>query len=148
MKNILGREVPDFIEGYGKINHYNGYLANTTGVVKKNYNFKTVTPNDKKLHTDFEKLMDKLPLKDGMVVSFHHHLRNGDYVLNLVMAEIAKRGYKDVTLVASSIFPCHKPVVEMIEKGIVTQIYAGYMSGPVAQAISQGKMQTSSYAYS
>ena len=109
MKNILGREVPDFIEGYGKINHYNGYLANTTGVVKKNYNFKTVTPND--------------------------------YVLNLVMAEIAKRGYKDVTLVASSIFPCHKPVVEMIEKGIVTQIYAGYMSGPVAQAISQGKMQ-------
>ena len=76
-----------------------------------------------------------------MVVSFHHHLRNGDYVLNLVMAEIAKRGYKDITIVASSIFPCHKPLVEMIEKGIVTQIYAGYMSGPVAQAISQGKMQ-------
>ena len=24
-------------------------------------------------------------LKDGMTVSFHHHLRNGDYVLNLVM---------------------------------------------------------------
>ena len=26
MKNILGREVPDFIEGYGKVTHYNGYL--------------------------------------------------------------------------------------------------------------------------
>ena len=112
MKNVLGREVPDFIEGYGKISHYNGYLANTTGVVKKNYTFKVVTPNDKKLHTDFIELMDKLPLKDGMVVSFHHHLRNGDYVLNLVMAEIAKRGYKDITIVASSIFPCHKPLVE------------------------------------
>ena len=23
-------------------------------------------------------------LKDGMTISFHHHLRNGDYVLNLV----------------------------------------------------------------
>ena len=33
MKNVLGREVPDFIEGYGKISHYNGYLANTTGLV-------------------------------------------------------------------------------------------------------------------
>lgn len=141
MKNILGREVPDFIEGYGKVNHYNGYLANTTGVVKKNYNFKTVTPEDSKLHTDLTELMDKLPLKDGMVISFHHHLRNGDYVLNLVMEEIAKRGYKDITIAASSIFPCHKPLVEMIEKGIVTQIYAGYMSGPVAQAISEGKMQ-------
>ena len=28
-------------------------------------------------------------LKDGMTVSFHHHLRNGDYVLNMVMDEIA-----------------------------------------------------------
>ena len=24
-------------------------------------------------------------LKDGMTISFHHHLRNGDYVLNMVM---------------------------------------------------------------
>ncbi len=46
MKNILGREVPDFIVGYGKVNQYNGYLANTTGLVKKNFNFKTVTPED------------------------------------------------------------------------------------------------------
>ena len=34
MKNILGREVPEFIEGYGKVTQYNGYLANTTGVMK------------------------------------------------------------------------------------------------------------------
>ena len=24
-------------------------------------------------------------LKDGMRVSFHHHLRNGDHVINMVM---------------------------------------------------------------
>ena len=24
-------------------------------------------------------------LKDGMTISFHHHLRNGDFVLNMVM---------------------------------------------------------------
>ena len=23
-------------------------------------------------------------LKDGMTISFHHHLRNGDFVLNMV----------------------------------------------------------------
>ena len=28
-------------------------------------------------------------LKDGMTVSFHHHLRNGDFVLNMVMETIA-----------------------------------------------------------
>ena len=31
-------------------------------------------------------------LKDGMTVSFHHHLRNGDFVLNMVMDEIAAFG--------------------------------------------------------
>ena len=34
-------------------------------------------------------------LKDGMTISFHHHLRNGDYVLNLVMDEIAAMGIRD-----------------------------------------------------
>lgn len=141
MKNILGREVPEIIEGYGEVKQYSGAFANENGEIKKNFKFKTVKKGDSKLHTDLEALMDKLPLKDGMTVSFHHHLRNGDFVLNMVMDEIAKRGYKDITIAASSIFPCHKGLVELIEKKIVTQIYAAYVSGPVAEAISQGKLE-------
>ena len=95
----------------------------------------------KKLFHDFKELMDKLELKNGMVVSFHHHLRNGDFILNMVMKEIAERGYKDITVVASSIFPCHKELVSLMENGVVTNIYAGYISGPVAQAISDGKLK-------
>ena len=34
-------------------------------------------------------------LRDGMTVSFHHHLRNGDYVLNMVMDAIANAEVKD-----------------------------------------------------
>ena len=94
-----------------------------------------------KLHHDLGALLDTLPLKDGMVLSFHHHLRNGDYILNMIMDEIAKRGYKDITIAASSIFPCHKPLVELMEKGVVTGIYAAYISGPVAEAISEGKLK-------
>jgi citrate lyase subunit alpha/citrate CoA-transferase len=94
-----------------------------------------------KLHHDLGALLDTLPLKDGMVLSFHHHLRNGDYILNMVIDEIAKRGYKDITIAASSIFPCHKPLVELMEKGVVTGIYAAYISGPVAEAISEGKLK-------
>ena len=33
-----------------------------------------------------------------MTISFHHHLRNGDYVLNMVMDEIANLGIKDIKL--------------------------------------------------
>ena len=35
-------------------------------------------------------------LRDGMCVSFHHHLRGGDYVLNMVMNEIAEMGIKNI----------------------------------------------------
>ena len=37
-------------------------------------------------------------LTDGMTVSFHHHLRNGDYVLNMVMDEIAALGIRNLTV--------------------------------------------------
>lgn len=141
MKNILGREIPDFIDGYGEVTHYDGYLKKSDGKVKRNHTFKVATSETNKLFYDLNSLLDQLPLKDGMKISFHHHLRNGDYVLNFVMEEIAKRGYKDITLMASSIFPCHKPLVEYIENKVITQIYAGYISGPVAQAISDGKLE-------
>ena len=50
-------------------------------------------------------------LKDGMTVSFHHHLRNGDHVLNMVMAEIAGLGIRDLTVNASSLFDIHQPLI-------------------------------------
>lgn len=141
MKNILGREIPDFIERYGKVKEYKGYLSEKEGVVKKDFNFKVVQQNENKILESIEELMNKLPLKNGMTISFHHHLRNGDFVLNMVMDEIYKRGYKDITIAASSIFPCHKELVKMMEEGVVTQIYAAYISGPVAEAISNGKLK-------
>lgn len=84
-------------------------------------------------------VLDSLNLKDSMTLSFHHHLRNGDYVLNMVMEEIHRRGLKDIKIAATSIFPCHEPLIEMLEDGTVTKIYASYYSGPVAKAISLGK---------
>lgn len=90
---------------------------------------------------DIEKLFDKLPLKDGMTVSFHHHMRNGDYVLNMIMEEIRKRGYKDITIAPTSIFPVHEKIVPMLEDKTITKIHCDYMSGPVAKAVSNGKCE-------
>lgn len=76
-----------------------------------------------------------------MTVSFHHHLRNGDYVLNMVMETIAQMGVKDIKVAASSIFPVHKPLIKHMENGVVTSIDTNYMSGPVAEAISMGILE-------
>ncbi|MBR5718971.1 MAG: citrate lyase subunit alpha, partial [Clostridia bacterium] len=57
-------------------------------------------------------------LKDGQTISFHHHLRNGDYVLNMVMEVIAELGIKNLTVNASSLFDTHRPLKEHIKNGV------------------------------
>ena len=37
-------------------------------------------------------------LKDGMTISFHHHFRGGDKVVNMVVDKLAEMGYKDLHL--------------------------------------------------
>ena len=80
-------------------------------------------------------------LKDGMTVSFHHHLRNGDFVLNMVMEEIAQQGLKDITVNASSLFDVHRPLLSHIENGVVTGISADYIAAGLGRAISLGAMK-------
>lgn len=80
-------------------------------------------------------------LKDGMTVSFHHHLRNGDYVLNMVMEQIADLGIRDITVNASSLFDVHTPLLEHIEHHVVTGLSADYIAAGVGKAISQGIME-------
>ena len=80
-------------------------------------------------------------LKDGMTVSFHHHLRNGDFVLNMVMEEIAALGIRDLTVNASSLFDVHAPLLTHIQNKVVTGIAADYIGGSVGRAISQGILE-------
>ena len=141
MKNAVGRELPSYIEGYGEVVPFQGAEINSTVKPKTTVKGSAVGPNDVKLLSSISEAIDKAELKDGMTISFHHHLRNGDYVLNMVMEEIAKRGIKDLTIAASSIFPCHEPLVEHIRNGVVTKVIAAYMSGPVAAAISRGELK-------
>lgn len=80
-------------------------------------------------------------LQDGMTVSFHHHLRNGDHVLNMVMHEIAELGIRDLTVNASSLFDVHMPLVDHIQNGVVSHVLADYISAGLGKAISSGIME-------
>ena len=80
-------------------------------------------------------------LKDGMTVSFHHHLRNGDYVLNMVLEQIAAMGIKDLNVNASSVFDTHLPLVEHIKNHVVTGLQTDYMAAGVGRAVSQGILE-------
>ena len=93
-----------------------------------------------KLVSSLREAIERSGLKSGMSVSFHHHLRNGDYVLNMFMDEIAKMGIGDLTLNASSLFDCHLPLAEHIRNGVVRRIRTDYMSAGLGRMISEGLM--------
>lgn len=106
---------------------------------KKDYPKKEAKPS--KVYESIKDLFDKLDLKDGITFSSHHHLRNGDAVLNMMMLELQRRGIKDITLVASSLFPVHKELIPLLEDGTITNIITSYISGDLAKAISKGKLK-------
>ncbi len=94
-----------------------------------------------KLVASVREAIERTGLKDGMTISFHHHMRNGDYVLNMVLAEAAAMGIKDLTVNASSIFDIHEPLIEHIRNKVVTGIECNYMGGRVGKAISEGILE-------
>lgn len=95
-----------------------------------------------KILSSLGQAIEKAGLQDGMTISFHHHLRNGDYVLNMVMEEIARMGIRDLTVNASSLFDVHQPLLGHIGKGVVTKIQASYIASTIGREISRGILET------
>ncbi len=94
-----------------------------------------------KVVTSLKEVIQLAGVKDGMTVSFHHHLRNGDFVLNMVMEQLAQAGIRDLTVNASSLFDVHTPLLEHIENGVVTGVCCNYMASGLGRAISHGILE-------
>lgn len=94
-----------------------------------------------KLVSSISDAIKKSGLKNGMTISFHHHMRNGDHVLNMVLDEVAKLGIKDITVNASSVFDVHEPIIEHIKNKVVTGLECNYMGAKVGKAICSGIME-------
>ena len=94
----------------------------------------------RKLCGSLEEAIKRSGLKDGMVISFHHGFREGDKVLNQVVATLAKLGFRNLTLASSSLLNCHDSLIEHIKSGVITQIYTSGLRGKLGEAISNGLM--------
>ena len=140
MKNTLGREIPTEIKGYGKTLPYAGAFArnpqgNAAGARLRS------THNDRtdKCVADLKAAITASGLKSGMTISFHHHLRNGDYVVNQVIDLCAQMGIRDLTLFPTALFGVHKNLIPHIQSGVIRRIM-GSVNGPIGQLISEGGM--------
>ncbi|MGL5287625.1 MAG: citrate lyase subunit alpha [Aeromonas sp.] len=97
--------------------------------------------HNRKLCASIEEAVARCGLKDGMTISFHHAFREGDRVINQVVALLARMGFKGLTLASSSLMTCNDALIEHIRNGVITRIYTSGMRGKLADAISHGLME-------
>lgn len=95
---------------------------------------------NRKLCASLEEAITRSGLRDGMTISFHHAFREGDRVINTVVATLARLGFKNLTLASSSLMTCNDELIEHIQNGVIRKIYTSGMRGKLADAISHGLM--------
>jgi len=139
VKNAVGRMVPKEIDGR-LLRPFAGAHADAGGGHRYGGLIPAAAQYNDKLLPDLDAAIEACQIRDGMTLSFHHHLRNGDYLVNEVMEKLAARGLKDLVLAPSALFPTHGKLVELIESGAISHI-EGSMNGPIGQACSLGKMK-------
>ncbi len=98
-------------------------------------------PSDgNKVVASVEDALRRCGLSDGMTVSTHHHLRDGDLVSNMVFDAASALGVKDLVWLPSASFPCNEPVIKYLDDGTINRI-EGSMNGPLGRYVSEGRMK-------
>lgn len=137
--NKIGREVPDvYAEQFGV---YGSEFENVKPYTAATHTVSPRTPGESKLLDSIHDAIVKTGITDGMTISFHHHFREGDYVMNMVLDEIARMGIKNISIAPSSIANVHEPLIEHIKNGVVTNITSSGLRDKLGAAISAGIME-------
>lgn len=89
---------------------------------------------------DLRTALERCGLRDGMVISNHHHLRNGDRSALQVLQTAAQMGARDLMWFPSAAFPCQAPAIDLLEAGHLHHI-EGSLNGPLGDYVSTGRMR-------
>ena len=141
-RNAAGRMVPTHVNGYDQ-RPYAGMneAAPTARKAAPPVRSSSQYPlNGDKRVADLATALKKCGLRDGMTISSHHHLRDGDRVALTALQTAASLGAKNLMWFPSASFPAHAPVIDLMESGTVHHI-EGSMNGPLGDYCSRGKMR-------
>lgn len=140
--NAAGRSVPVEINGQPVIPFKGVGMHKPTG-----NKYAPPVPSCSQYPADGNKVVNSLEealrlcgLRDGMTISTHHHLRDGDLVSNKVFEIASSMGVRDLVWFPSASFPCNDIVIKYLEDGTINRI-EGSMNGPLGRFVSEGKMK-------
>lgn len=142
IRNAAGRLVPDEINGVRAVPF--------KGVGKHRPQGRKYAPpiptcidypdDNNKVVKSLEEALKKCGLKNGMTISTHHHLRDGDLISNQIFDIASSLKVKDLVWLPSASFPCNDPVIQYLEDGTINRI-EGSMNGPLGRFVSEGRMK-------
>ncbi|NHZ73649.1 MAG: citrate lyase subunit alpha, partial [Nitrospirae bacterium] len=140
--NAMGRPVPTMVNGQQQVAFQGVGQIEPTGNKQAPpvRSCKDYPPSGDKRVGSLQEALERCGLRDGMVLSNHHHLRNGDRVALEALLTAAQMGVRDLMWFPSASFPCQKPVIDLMESGVVHHI-EGSMNGPLGDYCSQGRMR-------
>jgi len=142
VKNALGRLVPTEVNGVPQI-PYMG--VGKFKPIRRKYaplisSCADYPADGNKTVSTLKDALIKSGLRDGMVISTHHHFRNGDLVAVQIFALAKELGVKDLVWVPSASFECQNVLTKYLEDGTIHHI-EGSMNGSLGRFTSQGKMK-------
>jgi len=132
MKNSLGRNVP---EGKRPFLSSKEYLLHERYLIPSKTKSETV-----RFFASLEEAFLDCKIQSGMTLSFHHHLRSGDFVINQICSLLEHYGIKGINLAPSSIFPEYN-IASLIKSGNINNIHTSYLNGPASEAIAKGLLK-------
>ncbi|UJX42150.1 hypothetical protein K9F62_05575 [Desulfovibrio sp. JY] len=145
MKNAIGVDVPNCVEGVGELEPFRGAWAklgkgriNEVQVARP---AKAILPHADKLVPTLAEAIAKCDPHDGMTISFHHHLRSGDSAVIAAIGLLRGMGIRDITLASSSLTPAHDALLPYIQDGTITRIWTSGIREKLGEAITQGALE-------
>jgi citrate lyase subunit alpha/citrate CoA-transferase len=142
VKNALGRLVPTEVNGKGQVPY--------KGIGKHHPTGNKYAPaisscadyplDGNKIAASLQEALLKSGLKNGSVISTHHHFRNGDLVALQIFEIAHSLGIMDLVWFPSASFECHQPLIKFLEDGTIHHI-EGSMNGSLGRFASEGKMK-------
>jgi citrate lyase subunit alpha / citrate CoA-transferase len=142
VKNAAGRLVPHAVNGITQ-----SPFARVEGIPPKGRKAAPMIRSCAEFPADGNKLVKSLKealrragLRNGMTISTHHHLRNGDALTTVLFDTVRQMGVKGIRWFPSASFPCHESLIPYLQSGLIHHI-EGSMNGALGQFASEGNMK-------
>jgi len=138
MINDAGREIPENITGLDKVLPYK---ISEVGIGDKSQPHPKEKQRVTRLSRSLDESIVRSGLKNGDRISFHHHLRLGDRVMEQVLGQLELMGFRDLILCLSSVMgPAADAVFKAVKGGVVRRIETTGLKPPLSGALLKGEI--------